>query len=568
MSAPQGNPGPTPTVTLVPGPGIVIRKPGLLCVVADTARALVPDLLELHTRLAGAGMPRRGRQVVRAIAQLVATADFDSSPDVGCAAPDAVGIAIYLSGSVFAEADGRRLTAGGDLPFDRAIPWPYEGLGLYVADAVPAEPGEETFDLVEGYVPAAGALMHTPLGMRGTEIHEVPAHPAARQVPSSMTESPPPAPTPPAPIATEAMAAAEPEDVAMSGAGMAQSGRNESGRNELGMAESGMAGQSPAGTAMAEQRAPADQPAPDPMMPDQMAADPLMPAPVAPAMPEPAPAAEPPSRPFTSTPLFGGPTLDPEPVDDPPPAETPAHPDPPRPGPRVAPGPRLDKRFSPPTPVPASPPPLPPPPAAEPEPVIPAGGFRSDSLQSAPPDHREPLPVQEKVKSATEVVNLVESRAHVHGIRCSRGHLNHPRSWLCGVCGIRMDQLTGILVEGERPPLGWLLLDNGTTYLLDEDLVLGREPGAVAGRRRGGPKPIRVPDDTGQLSRRHIEIRLIEWDVHLIDLTSANGTFVSDPALGNREVRLPPNQPHVLSPGSHVRIGGRHFIFESPHART
>ncbi|HCS59105.1 MAG TPA: forkhead-associated protein, partial [Gordonia polyisoprenivorans] len=199
---------------------------------------------------------------------------------------------------------------------------------------------------------------------------------------------------------------------------------------------------------------------------------------------------------------------------------------------------------------------------------VPNHDFRVDSLQDAVPEQREPLPVQERQKPATEVVKLVESRAHVHGIRCSRGHLNHPRSWLCGVCGIRMDQLTGILVEGERPPLGWLLLDNGSTYLLDEDLVIGREPGAPTRPGRGAPKPIRVQDESGQLSRRHIEIRLVEWDVHLIDLGSANGTYVSDPAMGNREIRLTPRQPHLLTPGSHVRIGGRHFIFESPHARA
>ena len=112
------------------------------------------------------------------------------------------------------------------------------------------------------------------------------------------------------------------------------------------------------------------------------------------------------------------------------------------------------------------------------------------------------------------------------------------------------------------------MLDNGSTYLLDEDLVIGREPGAPTRPGRGAPKPIRVQDESGQLSRRHIEIRLVEWDVHLIDLGSANGTYVSDPAMGNREIRLTPRQPHLLTPGSHVRIGGRHFIFESPHARA
>jgi len=224
---------------------------------------------------------------------------------------------------------------------------------------------------------------------------------------------------------------------------------------------------------------------------------------------------------------------------------------------------------------PAAPEPIAPEPVPQPLPVQPVrpaepvqhAHVHHDDLHE-PVEQRAPLPKQEHQRPATEVVKIEESRAHVHGIRCSRGHLNHPQSWLCGVCGIRMDQLTAILVEGERPPLGWLLLDNGSTYLLDEDLVIGREPGTGGGGGRGKPKPIRVQDESGQLSRRHVEIRLVEWTVQLVDLGSANGTYVVDPLSGNRETRLPAQRPHVLAPGSHVRIGGRHFIFESPHARV
>ncbi|WHU45730.1 FHA domain-containing protein [Gordonia sp. L191] len=501
MSAPVPSPGVTPLVTLVPGSGIVIRKPAFLCVLGDNARALLPDILAIEDAVATADrMPRRGRHVVRAVAQLAATADLDQVADIGFAAPDSVGIAIYLSGAVFGEADGRRLRAEGSEPFDRAIPWPYEGLGLYLDDAVPAEPGEETYDLVEGFVPAAGALLHTPLGMRGTEVLDLgSAAPEPRAVTPQPPVSQPPAPQPPAP----------------------------------------------------------QPPAPEPEAP-QPVPDPSDPAHLGPDHPEPTQGEAAPPVSIAKTPEppreFRSSSLAPDDADEPPRpglarADRPAPAAPQRePGQQREPLPRRDP----------SPPPAP----------APNHDFRVDSLQDAVPEQREPLPVQEKQKPATEVVKIVESRAHVHGIRCSRGHLNHPRSWLCGVCGIRMDQLTGILVEGERPPLGWLLLDNGSTYLLDEDLVIGREPGAPTRPGRGAPKPIRVQDESGQLSRRHIEIRLVEWDVHLIDLGSANGTYVSDPAMGNREIRLTPRQPHLLTPGSHVRIGGRHFIFESPHARA
>lgn len=128
-----------------------------------------------------------------------------------------------------------------------------------------------------------------------------------------------------------------------------------------------------------------------------------------------------------------------------------------------------------------------------------------------------------------------------------------------------MDQVTANPVEGERPPLGWLIFDNGATQLLDGDLVLGREPEPTDVRRTAGPAPMRIDDESGQTSRRHLEIRLVGWSVQAVDLGSANGTFVTPPHAGGREYRLVPHRPQPLVPGSRIRIGGRHFVFESPH---
>ncbi|NKY64208.1 FHA domain-containing protein [Gordonia rubripertincta] len=459
MTIPGDIPSVTPTVTLIPGAGIVIRKPAFLCLISDTVpAAFITDLLDVESAVSVPdSAPRRGRHLVRALAQLVLTAD--EQIDIAFAAPDNVGIAIFMSGRVYGETDGKRIEPPPGDTYDKAIPWPSEGLGLYLEGTVPAEVGEERFDLVDGVVPASGTLLHTPLGLRGTEFHPLPV--------STQAPAPEPEPEP----------AREPER------------KPEPAASADPFADFPSRSASP----------PLPVPEPDPMgTTERMRPD----------------VAEP--LPFTSTPLGGTPVGQPEPLPtDPMPA---AH-------------------------------------AAQPNPF------------AEPLEPRAPLPKEEHQRPATEVVKIEASRAKVHGIRCSRGHLNHPQSWLCGVCGIRMDQLTTFLVEGERPPLGWLLLDNGFTFLLDEDLVIGREPGSSGGGRAGSPKPIRVQDETGQLSRRHVEIRLVEWTVQLVDLGSANGTFVADPSSGNREVRLLPHRPHVLVPGSHVRIGGRHFIFESHHAR-
>ncbi|WP_238423596.1 FHA domain-containing protein [Gordonia sp. 'Campus'] len=505
MTTPGDIPSVTPTVTLIPGAGIVIRKPAFLCLVSDAVPAsFVTDVLDIESAASVPdSAPRRGRHLVRALAQLVANAD--DPVDIGFAAPDNAGIAIFLAGAVYGETDGTRIEPADGNTFDKAVPWPFEGLGLYLAETQPAEVGDERFDLVDGVVPASGALLHTPLGLRGTEFHPLPA--AARSAVSepprdqdAPDDSAAPDPGPP----TEASEPFEPFEPEPSGPHRAADGAV--------VPESSPAAHVP--------------PPPDPTGPmdttERMA-------------PGSAAGAESPDPlPFTSTPL--GAAFDPGPQS----------------GDRAAQAAPLPKQSQHPDPF-----------------VVPlqhAPGPAPDPF-AEPLEPRAPLPKEEHQKPATEVVRIEASRAMVHGIRCSRGHLNHPQSWLCGVCGIRMDQLTTFLVEGERPPLGWLLLDNGFTFLLDEDLVIGREPGSAGGGRAGSPKPIRVQDETGQLSRRHVEIRLVEWTVQLVDLGSANGTFVADPSSGNREMRLLPHRAHVLVPGSHVRLGGRHFIFESHHAR-
>ncbi|WP_062982115.1 FHA domain-containing protein [Nocardia anaemiae] len=156
-------------------------------------------------------------------------------------------------------------------------------------------------------------------------------------------------------------------------------------------------------------------------------------------------------------------------------------------------------------------------------------------------------------------------RAVVRGFMCSRQHLNDPRVSFCAVCGIRMDQLTCVLTEGVRPPLGLLMLDDGTSFVLDNDIVLGREPEQAEAVRRGA-RPIRLPDNSGAMSRAHVEIRLIEWEVAVVDQGSANGTYVRMP--GHHEwLRAMPNQPTTLAAGAQILLGGRILTFDSQHSQ-
>jgi hypothetical protein len=142
--------------------------------------------------------------------------------------------------------------------------------------------------------------------------------------------------------------------------------------------------------------------------------------------------------------------------------------------------------------------PLEPPPAPAKLDVI------SLAADSAPPESLvglEPLPVgapsadDEESKAA----EIDDDSIFVPGVRCPRDHHNSPGARFCHRCGIRMGAHRSlVIVEGPRPPLGVLVLDDGDTFALVSDAIIGREPtgrhrpewrgGTVHDRRSGAPR--------------------------------------------------------------------------------
>ena len=171
------------------------------------------------------------------------------------------------------------------------------------------------------------------------------------------------------------------------------------------------------------------------------------------------------------------------------------------------------------------------------------GGYPSPS--SAPPPTPKP--------------QLGPGEAMVEGILCSRGHFNNPEASYCMVCGISMVHLTHNLVPGPRPTLGFVVFDDGSTFGLDRSYLVGREPGSTDDTNTA---PLSIQDNNETLSRRHAEIRLIEWAVTLVDLGSTNGSFIWDVA-NEQWNQLVPHQPMQLAPGDTIALGRRTFVFES-----
>lgn len=152
----------------------------------------------------------------------------------------------------------------------------------------------------------------------------------------------------------------------------------------------------------------------------------------------------------------------------------------------------------------------------------------------------------------------------VGGIFCSRGHFNDPAGHFCAVCGTGLMQQPRHPVQGARPPLGVLVLDDGLTYVLDDDYVMGREPDYDPDVREGRARPLAIEDPDGGISRAHAEVRLRGWEVVMCDKGSVNGTYIAPPG---ESVWTPliPFHPVSIRPGTRVQVGRRTFVFDSRH---
>ncbi len=179
---------------------------------------------------------------------------------------------------------------------------------------------------------------------------------------------------------------------------------------------------------------------------------------------------------------------------------------------------------------------------------------------------RRPLPVETPGKRPNAEEAGSEDEI-VEGLRCGRGHFNHPHAANCVWCGLGMVQVSHVLVRGVRPPLGVLVIDGQATFTLDADYVVGRQPRQDPEVDGDRVRELVLADPDRAISRVHAAVRLREWDVVVEDRGSGNGTWVVAGDGLSPAVRVLPDQPQVLAPGDHVRIGPHRLTFHSHHLR-
>jgi hypothetical protein len=142
----------------------------------------------------------------------------------------------------------------------------------------------------------------------------------------------------------------------------------------------------------------------------------------------------------------------------------------------------------------------------------------------------------------------------VDGVLCPKDHFTDPGARACRQCGIGLDQTPRNLKRRQRPPLGVLVLDDGTRVTLDVDYVLGREPVFDSDVIDGRARPLRINDSNGTVSRLHLRISLVGWQVEVSDLGSANGSVLQSSGM---EWPLAPFEPTIIEPGARIGIGHR-----------
>lgn len=214
--------------------------------------------------------------------------------------------------------------------------------------------------------------------------------------------------------------------------------------------------------------------------------------------------------------------------------------------------------VAPPPPSP-SPPPIPAPPAALSPPPIPelhgqpalADEFEGESSATV---------MQTPGAGARPGALPAAGARTVIAVRCPAGHPNPQSAAACRVCRRGIEPQEPVAVA--QPALGVLRLSTGDAVTLDRAVFLGRDPRLTDEQKSGRPHILRLPGPGSDISRTHLEVRVLGWLVALVDLGSTNHTTIIAP--GGQEERLIAGVPRVIEPGTQVGLAAVvWFVYEA-----
>jgi hypothetical protein len=158
--------------------------------------------------------------------------------------------------------------------------------------------------------------------------------------------------------------------------------------------------------------------------------------------------------------------------------------------------------------------------------------------------------------------SAARDRPEAEGVRCDQGHFNHPRAQNCLRCGAPIPASTS-RSSGPRPPIGVLLADDGSIWVLDRDCLLGADPASTPQVQSGAAQCITMrAGPNRKMAPVQAEIKTTGWTAHLVDRGAEEGTFVQGPGTQGW-AQLAPNEQRELASSSHVSFGGRVLTYLS-----
>ncbi|HEY3606101.1 MAG TPA: hypothetical protein VGL06_01310, partial [Pseudonocardiaceae bacterium] len=172
--------------------------------------------------------------------------------------------------------------------------------------------------------------------------------------------------------------------------------------------------------------------------------------------------------------------------------------------------------------------------------------LRSPRVSSDPPAAGPADSVAGVGRPTTATAPLVE------GARCPNGHFGSANARYCTVCGAATPASATSGVWGPRPPLGVLILADGSTRVLDQDLAVTESAAGLAFR------PLDEPVGAPPVA----EIRLVGWQ----PVVSSPVRPISLVLSAGATLRAAPDVPMPLEPGAVVLLGEHTIRYDSPYA--
>ena len=200
---------------------------------------------------------------------------------------------------------------------------------------------------------------------------------------------------------------------------------------------------------------------------------------------------------------------------------------------------------------------------ASPVAAPPAPSARTPGLEGGPVDLRgAALSGQPPLRLASNTVSALGDRPEVLGVRCERGHFNHPKVPNCLRCG-RPIAAGAPQSNGPRPSVGDLLADDGSVWGLARGCLIGTEPATAPEVQSGAVQPIAMRAGANHsMGPVHAEVQIRGWSAFVVDRGAEGGTWLQGPGSQGWD-KLGRNDQRELANGSHVSCGGRVLTYLS-----